>query len=974
MHYTPLYIKTDGSLLTSMIQVKDLIDFAVKHELKSLSIADHSMYNVIEFYERCKKEGIKPVIGLEISLDDKKMVLYALEYKGYQNLLKLETLQSEGSITKEMLLKHSSSLLLILPYVSKDLEAELSSIFKTIWIGYKNKEEKEKVGSAGIFMRETCCLEKEAEGYLPYLEAISKGTLLMNVEPISTPSYLELDQTLYHENNYKIYDMCNVVIEKKNNLLPIYECPDQMDAFTYLKKLCIEGMRRIFGQSVPKVYAERLKYELDVIHKMDFCNYFLVVWDYVKYAKDHDILVGPGRGSAAGSLVSYALNITTIDPIKYNLLFERFLNPERISMPDIDIDFEDIRREDMIAYCISKYGSKKVAPIITFGTLKSKQAIRDVGRCMDIPLKTIDMVCHYIDAKLSLTQNFKNNNKLQKIIKDEKELTALYKVAIKIEGLKRHSSIHAAGVVMSKTDLDEIIPLNKNHLAYYTTGYSMEYLESLGLLKMDFLSLTTLTTIHDMLKEINENEHTSLTFDSIEEEDGETLRLFETVDTVGIFQFESEGMKNFLRKLKPNTFEEIVSAIALYRPGPMDNIDSYVKRKNGEEKIEYIHDDLLPILKPTYGVIVYQEQIMQIASSMAGYSYGEADILRKAMSKKKEQVLLGEKDKFISQSINKGYTKEIATRVYDLILKFASYGFNKAHSVAYSMISYKFAYLKAHYPAYFMKSLLGSVIGNEKKTNEYIYACKVSKIEVLKPCVIESDQVYKIENGQIRFPLTGIKNVGKMAAVGLIEQRKLSPFIDIYDFIARLYSKTIHKKVLESFIYAGALACFGYNKRTLIENLDALINYAEVVKNSSYEFALQPEMIFYEEYSKNIQMEKELEVFGFYLSDHPVTHFKNIYKNTIPLQKIPMYFDKNISIIVHVDRMKAIQTKKGDTMCFITGSDELTSLDLVLFPKVYERNSEIEIGDLILIEGKVEKRLDQYQFIVRTVQSLKDNI
>lgn len=972
MLYTPLYIKTDGSLLSSMIKLEDLIAFALQNNISALGIADSSMYNVIEFYEKCKKNNIKPLLGLEITLEDKKLVLYAMDYIGYQNLLKLETIRSEKDITKEDLQKYSDSLLLILPFASRDLETELASIYKIVWIGYANLEEKEKCGKNSLFMNETLCLEKEDEPYLLYLEAIQKGTLAINVVPKSTSSYIECNPSLYSENNYKIYELCNVSLKKENNLLPIYECPNGMDAFTYLKQLCIDGMRRIFGEKVPKIYVERLKHELSVIHKMDFCNYFLVVWDYVKYAKEHDILVGPGRGSASSSLVSYFLNITTIDPIQYNLLFERFLNPERITMPDIDIDFEDVRRDDMITYCTHKYGPKKVAPIITFGTLKSKQAIRDVGRCMDISLKTIDTVCHYIDAGKTLEENIQTNATLAKYIKEEKELTLLYKRAMKFEGLKRHTSVHAAGVVMAKHDLDTIIPLNKSHPSYYTTGYAMEYLESLGLLKMDFLALTTLTTIHTMLKEINEKEHLTLTFDSLPENDKDTLHLFETVNTVGIFQFESEGMKNFLRKFKPNTFEEIVSAIALYRPGPMENIDSFIKRKRGEETIDYIHEDLIPILKPTYGIIVYQEQIMQIAIIMAGFSYGEADILRRAMSKKKEQVLLEQKDKFIRQSIQKGYEKETVLKVYELILKFASYGFPRAHSVSYSMISYKFAYLKAHYPAYFMKSLLGSVIGNETKTNEYIYECKVNQIEILKPSVQESIQVYKIENDKIRFPLTGIKNVGNMAVKMLVEEREKEPLADIFNFMARLYSKTFHKKVLESLIYAGALDSFGYNKKTLIQNLDVLINYAEIAKDLSYEFALKPELIHYEEYAKNILMEKELEVFGFYLSNHPVTEYKSKYKGTIALQTLPAYFDKIVSVIVHVDRLKEIHTKKGDTMCFVTGSDEQTSLDIVLFPKTYEMHSDLEVGEVVLIKGKVEKRFDKYQLIVRELKVLKE--
>lgn len=972
MIYTPLYVQTDGSLLHSMIGVDTLIDYAKEKGIKALSITDSTMYNVIEFYEKCLKNQIKPIIGLEIVLEEKACILYALDVHGYQNLLKLATLQSERILIREDLQCYSDGILAILPYPSKDLEIELQSIYKMIWIGYTNKEEKECITNQPVYMKKSLYTDARDKEYLPYLNAIQKGILAINSEVDAKDYMLSLDENLFCENNYKIYELCHVEIPKENNLLPIYTCPDDLDHFSYLKKLCIEGMRKIFGQRVAPIYVERLKYELSVIQQMNFCNYFLVVFDYVKYAKEHDILVGPGRGSAAGSLVSYFLDITEIDPIRYNLLFERFLNPERITMPDIDIDFEDVKRDEIIAYCTTKYGMKKVAPIITFGTMKSRQALRDVGRCMDIDLKTIDMICHLIDTRISLLDNYNQNEKLKKVIQEDIELQKVYKIAMKFEGLKRHTSIHAAGVVMSRLDLDEIIPLDKNHDAFYTTGYSMEYLESLGLLKMDFLALTTLTTLHEMVRDINMHESASLAVEMIPENDEKTLELFESVNTVGIFQFESEGMKNFLRKFKPNTFEDIVSAIALYRPGPMDNIDSYIARKRGEEKIDYLHENLIPILKPTYGVIVYQEQIMQIANVMAGYSYAEADLLRRAMSKKKAQVLLEEKDKFVERSSKSGYEKEIATKVYDLILKFASYGFNRAHSVSYSMISYRLAYIKSHYPAYFMRSLLGSVIGNENKTKEYIYACKMMGIDVSKPSISRSGKGYKVDGKDIIFPLTGIKNVGLSSVTIIMEEREKAPFKDLFDFMARCYSKSINKKVLEAFIYAGAFEEMGYTKKTLIGNVGVLINYAEIARDLSYEFALTPELIHQEEYSKNELMQKELDVFGFYLSNHPVSAYNMKHKEIIPLQDIALYFDKVVPLIVYVDRMKNVVTKKGDTMCFITGSDEITNIDVVLFPRIYMKYPSIKVGDILYIKGKVEKRFDKYQIIVNELRKLED--
>lgn len=969
LNYTPLYLQTDATILTSEIQVLSLITYAKEHKIPALALTDENLYNAIEFYEICNQNHIKPIIGLELQIGDGTLILYARNYIGYQNLLYLSTLKSERKIEIEDLKHHNRGLLAIIPYSFCYLQEPLSYLYEYVFIGYKNEEERAHIISNGIYIQKTLCLNKEDTIYLSYLKAIREGKLIFEMEEDMSEYYLHLDKTLFSENNYKIYDLCNLVIQKEKNLLPIYPC--EGDAYLYLKNLCIEGMRHIFGNTVRKVYIDRLKYELEVIHKMDFCNYFLIVWDYVRWAKENDILVGPGRGSAAGSLVAYFLNITTIDPIKYNLLFERFLNPERITMPDIDIDFEDVKREKIIQYCISKYGSKKVASIITFGTLKSKQVIRDVARSMDLDLKTVDMICHLLDAKFTLLENYKRSEQLKKIILEDINLKKMYKVASKLEGLKRHTSIHAAGIVMSYKDLDTVIPLDKSHDHSYKTGYSMEYLENLGLLKMDFLALTALTTIHEMIGDINKNEHVNLSFDMIPENDTKALKIFEMVNTVGIFQFESEGMKSFLRKFRPSTFEEIVAVIALYRPASMENIDLYIRRKRGLEKVSYIHDDLISILKPTYGIIIYQEQVMQIASVMAGYSYAEADLLRRAMSKKKEEILIKEKDRFLQKSVERGYSLNIASEVYDLILKFASYGFNRAHSVAYSMISYKFAYLKAYYPAYFMKNLLNSMIGNENKTKEYLYECRENQLKILPPDIQKSGKDYIIENGMIRIPLLVIKNVGLQSCSLILEEREKESFLDLFDFMARCYSKSVSKKVLESLIYAGVLVCFGYNRKTLIHNLDALMNYAEIAKDLSYELTLKPEIVIYDEFSKKEIMQKEIDLFGFYISDHPITKYNMMYKEKICLSNISNYFDKVIGIIVYVDRIHEVKTKNNDLMCFITGSDEITKVDIVMFPIVYRKYNEIKIGNILYIVGKVEKRFDKYQVIVKTLKILE---
>ena len=958
--YAPLNIKTCNSFLKSMIKIDDLIKVAKEHNIKALTITDDNMYGVIEFYNTCTKNDIKPIIGLEINISS-KIILYAMNYDGYKNLMKITTLKSEGELNIDILAHYSNNLICLLPYESKDLYSELSKIYKYIFLTYQNQEEKDKIKKENkLYMNEILCIKKEDEKYLKYLKAIKEGVSVKEIEEIQNKSLFSLEKD--SKNNELIVSLCNLEIKKHQDLLPVYD--ENKDAYTELKKECIKGMKRIFGSAAPKKYALRLKHELEIINKMGFCNYFLIVADYINYAKTHNILVGPGRGSAAGSLVSYTLNITAIDPLKYNLLFERFLNPERITMPDIDVDFEDTKREEVIKYCIDKYGEKKVALIVTFGTLAAKQAIKDVARTLDIDLQKTDNFTKLIDSRLSLKENYQFS-KVKRYLEMNPEFKTVYKIALKFEGLKRHTSLHAAGIVMSKYNLDENIPLDKNH-GVYATEYDKDYLEELGLLKMDFLGLKNLSLIANILDEIK-----TIEFDTIKEDDEKALEIFKNVNTTGIFQFESEGMKKFLHKFRPETFEDIVSALALFRPGPIKNIDSYIRRKRGLEKIDYLHENLKPILKPTYGIIVYQEQIMQIANIMAGYSMAEADLLRRAMSKKSEAILLKEKDKFIKGSIKNGYDEALAHKIYDLIFKFADYGFNRSHSVAYAMISYRMAYLKAHYPLVFMKNLLSSAINSETKTKEYIYECTKNGITIAKPNINISDMMYIKVDNKIVFPLTNIKNVGVNAAKAIIEERKNGKFKDIFDFICRCYKGPVNSKTIENLIYAGAFDSFGYTKKTLIQNLDIIINYSEI---GSYitDDTFKPELEEFKEFSKRELMQKEEEIFGFYLTAHPVTEYKKNNPNVIEAKDIGNYFDKTVEVIVSVDRIKRLTTKKNEQMMFITGSDELSQIDIVVFPRVYEISPEIEIGDILDIKGKIEKRYDQYQIITNKIIKLEN--
>ena len=944
----PLYVKTDNSLLSSLIKIDDLITYAVQNEIKALAITDDTMYGVLEFYIKCKKNNIKPIIGLEIN----GIVLYAINYEGYKNLIHLSTIKSKEEVNITTMIKYSDNLLCIVPYASLDNYDDYK-FYHYLYKGYTNLDEKNSISGKKVYCNEVLYLQEDDRNYLKYLYAINKGIKVEDINLNKHDNYLLNYQLYLDDCNEEIIDLCNLEIPFKQNFLPVYDCPNGIDSYTYLKQLVKEGLKKIFGEKVSKQYQERLKYELDIIHKMGFCNYFLIVWDYVRYAKENGILVGPGRGSAAGSLVSYCLGITMVDPIKYDLLFERFLNPERISMPDIDVDFEYTRRDDVLNYCIQKYGMKRVAPIITFGTLGSKQVIRDVGKAMNIDSKTIDYLAKQLDSRLNLYNNYP---KIKNYIKDNLQLKKLYKICLKLEGLKRHTSIHAAGIVMAKVDLDEIIPLTY-HDHFYLTGYSMEYLEDLGLLKMDLLALKNLTLINDILKEIN------LKDEDIPLNDKEAIKIFTLADTSGIFQFESSGMINMLRKFKVSNFDDIVAAIALFRPGPMQNIDTYIKRKDGLEKYEIIKP-LQPILNSTYGIIIYQEQIMQIANVLAGYSLAEADILRKAMSKKKETDLLREKDKFISQTIKNGYSKEVATNIYNLILKFASYGFNKAHSVSYALISYKMAYLKAHYYEVFMKILLSMVIGSEIKTREYINMCK-GKITVLKPDINLSSVDYQLKNKQIIYPLTNIKNVGLVAARAIVEERNKGQFKDIFDFFTRCYGKTINIKVLESLNKAGCFEAF-INQKSFDANIDLLINYSEL--GNLLEDSLKPDLVNYQNYSKQELMERELEVMGTYLSSHPVSDLKKKIK-VVDLKDIAKHFNKNVTVLIHIEKTKKIQTKNGQDMLFITGSDETSTLEFVLFPRQF---CDIMIGSIYVVDGRVERRLDKYQVIVSRIRKVEN--
>ena len=978
--YIPLFNKSNYSLLSSLLKIDDIVSYAKESNISEIAIADTNMYGTMEFINKCKKEDIKPIIGLHILLEEYSIVLYAKDYDGYKSLIKLSSIQNERKVSKEELSKYNKNVIAILPYESKETYKELTSVYEDLYIGYRNKKEQTEVllqTTNIVFFRESLYLTKNDESTLPYLYRIRDGKTISDDIIYDTENHeLNIKNILDLTDNtgllatHKIAESCNLEFPPAKLLLPIYDCEDPSK---YLFELCKVGLTKRLNGNIPDKYKQRLSYELNIINEMGFPNYFLVVYDFIKFAKKNKILVGPGRGSAAGSLVAYSLGITDIDPLEYDLLFERFLNPARKTMPDIDTDFPDNRRGEVIDYVIEKYGKKRVCGIVTFGTMSAKQVLRDVARVLNIPIYKVDGLCKFIPGitKEKLNDFYNRNQAFKARIDSDTTLTTLYEIACKLEGYPRHTSSHAAGIVMSQVDLDEVIPLTTGD-GMYLTSYTMEYLEDLGLLKMDFLGLKNLSTIDNIISDIKEQTGQVLDFNKIPLNDKETFKVFETANTSGIFQFESTGMRNFLRRLRPTTFEDICDAIAIFRPGAASNIDDYIKRRHGEEKIEYIDKELESISKNTYGLLIYQEQIMQLASIYADYTLGEADILRRAMSKKKLDLLKAEEEKFIEKSIKKGHSKEDAKKVYELVLNFAGFGFNKSHSVAYAIIAYKMAYLKTHYKTIFFANLLTNVIGSEAKTHEYIMEAKANKIEVEKPTISKSDSRYIVEDNKIIYPISNIKSIGTVVSDTIKKAKLQGPFIDIYDCISRLYIEGLGKKNLETLIMADVFKEFNYNRATLIYNLDSLFNYAELTKDIDPSLVMKPDIEIQNEYESSYLLEKEKEVFGFYLSSHPTTMYKKDNPYCIPLNTVEKNFGKQVDTLILVDKIKTINTKKGDKMAFITGSDETSTLEYTLFPKTYNNYPDIQRGDLLKIRGNVERRLDQIQVIVNKIKKLNE--
>lgn len=1037
LKFVHLHVHSSYSLLNSTLKIEEIVKSAVQMGHSALAITDENvMYGAVAFYKECKKHNIKPIIGMSLLVETgaetegKKgsypLLLLAQTNIGYRHLLKLSTLfqtEYQNGVPFTVLSSYSKDLIAISPALGEINQQLLHENFDTahtllekyttlfrhnfyMAIEPGSSKQEQLLNSSVIqFCQEKSVqsvitnpihyLQKEDAIIHECLQCIKNGTKLSNRDRgyEGKQHYLKDEETMVKEfqhlpeslaNTVRIANQCNVTIDLGNMVLPKFPLPQGILADQYLKGLCKKGLEKRYKSNLPKGAQERLEYELTVIQKMHFSDYFLIVWDFMSYAHKHKILTGPGRGSAAGSLVAYVLGITNVDPLKYNLLFERFLNPERISMPDIDIDFPDHRRDEMIQYVSNKYGKEHVAQIVTFGTLAARASIRDVGRVLGLASTEIDRLAKVIPSRpgISLEQALQESALLQKELKENNEARKVFTIALKIEGLPRHTSTHAAGVVISDSPLTESVPLQEGHGGVMLTQYPMDILEELGLLKMDFLGLRNLSLIENIQRFIKKESGQIVNLQDIPFDDEKTFILLGEGDTTGVFQLESAGMRKVLRRLKPTNLEDIVAVNALYRPGPMENIPIFIERKHGHKKITFPHEDLTEILEPTYGVIVYQEQIMQIASKMAGFTLGEADLLRRAVSKKKREILEKERGHFHKGCLKKGYDETTAQQVYDLIVRFANYGFNRSHAVAYSVIAYWLAYLKANFPLYFTAALLSSVVGNEDKTAQYIGEAKQKQMKILPPSINRSSYNFQVEDGKIRFSLVPIKNVGTHAIKEILFHREKKGFYkDLFDFCARISLRIVNRRIIESLILSGSLDEFGKDRAVLLASLDAAIDYAELVNEDDSGFFLsddivpKPQYVSIEPLSTQDKLQMEKEVLGFYLSNHPIEPYNDLLKKTNAIKIANLQTE--VGIPVHMGALivdqRVIKTKKGDQMAFLTLSDDTGELDAVVFPITFKKlNKLLKKGEILFIQGKIEEREGKLQLIIDEATSIKE--
>lgn len=1055
MNFAHLHVHTEYSLLDGSNKIKEYVERVKELGMNSAAITDHGvMYGVIDFYRAARAAGIKPILGCEVyvapnSRFDREisggedryyhLVLLAENNTGYANLMKIvskgfvEGYYYKPRVDKQILREYSEGIIALSACLAGEVQRYLTK-------GLYEEAKKAALEYRDIFGEENYFLELQDHG-IPEQALVNQRLLQMSEELgidlvvtndvhytyaedakphdillcIQTGKKLSDENRMRYEggqyyvkspeemarlfpyalqaldNTQRIADRCNVEIEFGVTKLPKYEVPDGMTSWEYLNKLCFEGLRKRYGEPGQEL-KDRLTYELNTIHNMGYVDYFLIVWDFINYAKTHGIAVGPGRGSAAGSIVSYCLEITNIDPIRYQLLFERFLNPERVTMPDIDVDFCYERRQEVIDYVVRKYGKDRVVQIVTFGTLAARGVIRDVGRVMDLPYAFVDSIAKMIPQELNITidKALKMNPELRKTYESDEQVKYLIDMSKRLEGLPRHSSMHAAGVVISQKSVDEYVPLSRASDGSITTQFTMTTLEELGLLKMDFLGLRTLTVIQNAV-EMAKKLTPDFDIETIDYDDKAVLDYIGTGKTDGIFQIESAGMKSFMKELKPHSLEDIIAGISLYRPGPMDFIPQYIKGKNDSSSITYDCPQLEPILAPTYGCIVYQEQVMQIVRDLAGYTLGRSDLLRRAMSKKKADVMQKERQIFVYGDaengvpgcVNNGISEATANKIYDEMIDFAKYAFNKSHAAAYAVVAYQTAFLKYYYPVEFMAALMTSVIENPPKVAEYIYACRQMNIQILPPDINRGVADFSVDGGNIRYGLAAIKSIGRPVIEAIVADRtEFGPFKNLEDFITRMSVKEVmNKRAIENFIKSGALDCLGGTRKQcmaiylqIVEHVNQEKKYAMTGQMTLFDLVDDEQKSEFEiklpnvgEYAKENKLAFEKEVLGIYISGHPLEEYeekwrKNISATTADFQpneetgrtKVHDGAKEIIGGMITDRTIKA--TKTNQMMAFITVEDLFGTVEVVVFPRDYEKNREyLEIDQKVFVRGRVSE-------------------
>jgi len=1074
MSFVHLHVHTEYSLLDGSNKIKEYVARVAELGMNSAAITDHGvMYGVIDFYRAARNAGIKPILGCEVyvapgSRFDKTpgsnseeryyhLVLLAENQKGYENLTKIvskgfvDGYYYKPRVDLEVLEQYHEGIIALSACLAGEVQKyllrgmyedakEAAKRYENIF-GKNNfflelqdhgMQEQALVNQQLLRLSEETGIELVATNdvHYTYAEDEKPHDILLCIQ---TGKKLEDENRMRYEggqyfvkseeemralfpyalealeNTQKIADRCNVVIEFGVTKLPKYDVPQGFTAWEYLNKLCFDGLEQRYPNP-GEALKERLNYELNVIRNMGYVDYFLIVWDFINYARTNGIMVGPGRGSAAGSIVSYCLGITNIDPIKYQLLFERFLNPERVSMPDIDIDFCFERRQEVIDYVVRKYGADRVAQIVTFGTLAARGVIRDVGRVMDLPYAFVDSISKMIPTELNITleKALTMNGELKALYEKDPQVKELIDMSKRLEGLPRHSSMHAAGVVICQKSVDEYVPLSLGSDGSVTTQFVMTTLEELGLLKMDFLGLRTLTVIQNAVQLVEKNTGKVIDMEHIDYNDKAVLDSIGTGKTDGVFQLESAGMKSFMKELKPQSLEDIIAGIALYRPGPMDFIPQYIKGKNDQSAIEYDCPQLEPILKSTYGCIVYQEQVMQIVRDLAGYTLGRSDLLRRAMSKKKGDVMEKERQNFVYGNpeegvpgcIANGISEKVANKIYDEMLDFAKYAFNKSHAAAYAIVSYQTAYLKYYYPVEFMAALMTSVIDNAGKVAEYIYTCRQMNIPILPPDINTGEGRFSVDGGNIRYGLAAIKSVGRPVIEAIIAEReKNGTFKNLKDFIERLSGKEVNKRTIESFIKAGALDSLNGTRKQLmmiyvkiLEQINQEKKYSMTGQMTLFDMVSEEQKSEFDiplpnvgEYEKETLLAFEKEVLGIYVSGHPMEEYETKWRKSISATTLDFQQDEETGRTKVRDGQRAIiggmivgktikHTKTNKTMAFLTIEDLMGTVEVVVFPRDYEMNRMfLEEDSKVFVRGRVSEEDDSAsKLICETIIPFED--